>query len=352
MRESPDPLSLLRALEDAPWDHDFYRTLRDIECAYPDKPRLGTAPRPQDESIRLGQEPSMAFAPAVFSALRPGKNGAPPRLVQQFFGLFGPNGPLPLHLTEFARERMLHKRDGSFVRFADLLHHRSLMLFYRAWAQAQPTVSYDRPRQDAFSTYVGALIGMGVPSLRNRDAASDHLRLYFSGSLARPVRTAEGLRSLLAGYFHLPVRIIEFAGHWLRLPPDDLTRLGGGTAACQLGRGAVAGGRVWDRQHRIQVAFGPLKWKQFEALLPGGKALRQLVALMRHYLSQELEWDLRLSLAPEEVPPATLGGQTRLGWTSWVGSTARLRDADELILDVEKLQTAREAASPEPARAG
>ena len=151
MRQSRDPLSMLRALEDAPWDHDFYRTLRDVECAYPEQPRLGTALRPQDESIRLGQEPSMAFAPAVFSALRPGKNGAPPRLVQQFFGLFGPNGPLPLHLTEFARERMLHSRDGSFVRFADLLHHRSLTLFYRAWAQAQPTVSSDRPQQDAFS---------------------------------------------------------------------------------------------------------------------------------------------------------------------------------------------------------
>ena len=90
MRQPRDPLSVLRALEDAPWDHDFYRTLRDVECAYPEQPRLGTALRPQDESIRLGQEPSMAFAPAVFSALRPGKNGAPPRWFSSFLDCSAP----------------------------------------------------------------------------------------------------------------------------------------------------------------------------------------------------------------------------------------------------------------------
>ena len=165
---------LLQEVEHAPWAHGFYALLREFECAHPQLPRLGRSLRPQDDAIRLGQDPSMNFAPAVFSAIERNNRGAPPRLVQEFFGMFGPNGPLPLHLTEFARERMLHHRDPSFARFIDLLHHRPLTLFYRSWAQAQPAASFDRPSSDRFSTYVGALVGMGSPALRQRDEAGDH----------------------------------------------------------------------------------------------------------------------------------------------------------------------------------
>lgn len=69
----------------------------------------------------------------------------------RFFGMLGPNGPLPLHLTEYARSRSIHAGDQTLVRFLDIFHHRFMALFYRAWAQAQPTVSLDRPGEDRFS---------------------------------------------------------------------------------------------------------------------------------------------------------------------------------------------------------
>lgn len=337
MRRPRDPLKVLAEVEQAPWKQDFFQLLRELECAHPDRPRIGTALRPQDEPFRLGQNPSLEFAPAVFSALqRDGANGGP-RLIQQFFGLLGPNGPLPLHLTEFARERLLHHRDPSLVRFLDVLHHRPLTLFYRAWSTSQPAASFDRPGSDRFSEYVAALVGMGTPALRRRDAAGDHARLHFAGWVSRPVRTAEGLRSVLAGYFKLPVRIVEFAGHWMRLPADDLTRIGTATAGCVLGQGAVLGERVWDRQHRVQICFGPLDRDQYESLLPGGAALRRLVAMTRHLLGFEIDWDLRLTLKREEVPTARLGRYSRLGWTSWSATSRRAQDAEDLTLDVERV---------------
>mgnify|MGYP002138968179 CR=1 FL=1 len=58
----------------------------------------------------------------------------------------------------FARQRILHSGDATFSRFLDILHHRFAALFYRAWAQAQPTVSLDRPDEDRFAGYVGALV--------------------------------------------------------------------------------------------------------------------------------------------------------------------------------------------------
>ena len=337
MRRSRDPLKLFQEFGAAPWKQDFFQALREIECAYPQRPRIGRAVRPQDESIRVGQDPSMSFAPATFSGMLQAKDGVPPRLLQQFLGLFGPNGPLPLHLTEFARERLINYADPSFARFADILHHRPLTLFYRAWAQAQPAVSYDRPKEDRFSAYVGSLVGIGTPALRGRDAAGDHVRLFFAGWLSRPVRTAEGLRSILSGFFRLPVRVVQFAGHWLHLPPDDLTRIGTGTSGCVLGQGAVLGARVWDRQHGIELQFGPLSYADYEAFLPGGPGLQKLVALVRHCLCFEFDWTLRLSLARDEVPAAQLGGKSRLGWTTWVGTQRRKQDAKDLSLDVERL---------------
>jgi type VI secretion system protein ImpH len=55
--------------------------------------------------VRLTQEPSMAFAPATLAAFDPGGDESHPPHFEYFLGLFGPQGPLPLHLTEYARDR-------------------------------------------------------------------------------------------------------------------------------------------------------------------------------------------------------------------------------------------------------
>ena len=129
--------ALFGAIEREPWAWDFHQALRRIECLSPASPRIGTAARPADEPIRLGQEPNLGFAPAMLSGLVVGAEGRPPRIEVRFFGLFGPNGPLPLHLTEFAYGRQLQAGDQTFARFADIIHHRFLSLFHRAWTTAR-----------------------------------------------------------------------------------------------------------------------------------------------------------------------------------------------------------------------
>lgn len=341
MRESSDRLAFLRALEAKPYAHDFYQTLRRIECLFADKPRLGQALRPADEPVRLAQEPSMAFAPAPIARFEPAAAGRPPRLVQRIFGLLGPNGPLPLHLTEYARERQLHHGDATLVRFLDLFEHRLLALFYRTWAQAQPTVSLDRPAQDRFAVYVGALVGIGSERLRQRDAAGDLVKLFHAGLLSRQVRNADGVQALLASYFRVPVRVEPFVGHWMTLPDGDRTRLGSATAGAQLGVGAVLGRRVWDRQHKFRIRLGPLSLAQYEAFLPGGSALPRLLALLRQYLCFELDWDARLVIRREEVPRTRLGRGGRLGWTTWIGSPRGGHDPDPLVLPAEDVLARR-----------
>ena len=314
----------LAAMAEEPWTYDFFQALRRIDARQPDKPRLGTARRPADEPMRLGQAPELTFAPAALHAVLPPEGHRPPRIEVRFFGLFWPNGPLPLHLTEYARNRALHHADPTFVRFADIFHHRLLLLFYRAWAQAQPVVGRDRPGDDSFADIVGSLIGVGLPQLRGRDPMPDEVKLHFAGLLTRQVRNADGLGNLLSGFLGRRVRVEQFAGHWMGLLEDERSRLGRllrgrRNLSAQVGAGAVLGSMVWDRQHGIRLHIGPLDRRAFESLLPDGSALPAVMALVQQYLGHEFHWDLVLGHIAEQVQPSRLGRHARLGWTSWVG---------------------------------
>ena len=108
----------------------------------------------------------------------------------------------------------------------------------------------------------------------------------------------------------------------------------------------MLGRTVWDVQHKFRIVMGPLAWERFATLLPDGKPLEQLRALVRQYVGFEFAWDLRLILKGDDVPSWTLAGGRdrrtgRLGRTAWLkGSrnSRRTADADELIMNVESIR--------------
>jgi type VI secretion system protein ImpH len=261
----------------------------------------------------------------------------------RLFGLLGPNGPLPLHLTEYARERLRNAGDPTFVRFLDVFHHRFLAFFYRAWAQAQPHVNRDRPSSDRFGAYIGSFIGIAPPAFRHRDDLPDVAKLFHVGALVRHARNSDGLAAILQHFFRVPAQIEEFVGHWLFLDARIRTYLGREGAI--LGSRAVVGRYVWDRQHKFRVRLGPLTLAQYESFLPGGTHLKKLVDWIRLYICLELDWDVRLLLKNAEVPPLTLGQVGRLGWTTWLGQRRKESDADDLCLHAEAFVVPAGAAS-------
>ena len=337
-----DVLTFFADLRDAPYRHDFYQTLRRIECLYAHKPRWAEAKLPVDEPVRLGQDPDLSFAPSPLASFDTSARPAP-RLHVRLFGLLGPNGPLPIHLTEYTRERLRNANDPTLSRFLDVFQHRFLAMFYRAWAQAQPHVSRDRPGDDHFATDAAALLGIMLETFRGRDGLPDVAKLYHAGALVRHVRNAEGLVVILQDFFRVPVQVEEFAGHWMRLGPNEQTALGG--TGSVLGKGAVLGRRVWDRQHKMRVHLGPLTLTEYESFLPDGTMLQKLVDWVRFYLSFELDWDVRLMLAMDEVPQMQLGRMGRLGWTTWLGTRTASTDAADLCLQAERFVARRGAAA-------
>ncbi len=329
---SADTLKFLRELEESPFRHDFFMALRRLESMYPDKPRFGQGARPTDEPLRLGQEPSMAFAPSALASFRAGNKNRPHKLSNFFFGLFGPNGPLPLHLTEYARDRDRNEKDPTLRGFADIFHHRLMLLFYRAWANAQPTASLDRPTTRRIDSYVGSFFGIGAPEFRGRDSVPDEAKLHMAGRFALQTRSAEGLLAILQDFFDLQFRIVEYIGEWLRLSSKDWLRLGAPGSAGVLGKDAVIGSAVWNCQHKFRIVCGPLSLDEFKRLLPGQSSLRRLRDSVRGYIGFSVDWDLNLVLASSDVPQLRLGESGALGWTSWLGERNIAADADDIII--------------------
>ena len=125
----PDALNPLRALEADASRFDFFQALRLLENAFPRTPRIGESLRPRDDAVRFTQEPELVFHPTTLGAYTPPGDGREARLSVKFYGLLGPNGPLPLHLTEYARDRLRNANDPTFARFLDLFHHRQQLVF-------------------------------------------------------------------------------------------------------------------------------------------------------------------------------------------------------------------------------
>ncbi|VAW80777.1 Uncharacterized protein ImpH/VasB [hydrothermal vent metagenome] len=327
-------MNLLKLLSDDPYRFGFFEALRQLECLYSNKPRLGESLRACDDSVRLGQEASLKFASSTLASFNNTNNGKP-GLQVNFFGVFGPNGPLPLHLTEYARHRLRHAKDPVFIEFMDLFHHRLLSLFYRAWANKEPTVQYDRPQQDRFTMYMGALLGIGMPTALGRDSMPDHTKLHFAAHLGCHTRHTEGLCAILSVFFRLTVRIEEFVGEWLDIPEDDYCYLKN-TGSAQLGKTAVIGVRSWQRQHKYRICMGPIDLQDYQRLLPQDSGLKRLADIVKNYTGHEFKWDLNLVLKKENVPTARLGEYTQLGWTAWMKHGEATADRADLIMDVER----------------
>ncbi|PWC10132.1 type VI secretion system baseplate subunit TssG [Brenneria corticis] len=324
------------AVMTAPWRYDLFQLLRRLDAQGGERYLLGRAPLPRFEPLRIGQKPSMAFAPSTIAEVSPRDNSPLHDVAIFSFGLFGPNGPLPLHMTEYARERIYHHQDDSLSAFADLFHHRLTLLFYRAWADAQPTVSLDREDDKRFEQYLASLIGMGQPGQMEKGGLSHHARYALAGHLSRHGRDAEGLEKILRHYFQVPVRLVENVAQWMPLTAGEQARLGAGRRVPRLGKSAFLGVAVRDAQHKFRLELGPLDLETYRRFVPGGAWVSELRDWIRQYLGIEYQWEVRLILHQEAVCGAELGGNAPLGYATWLGHQPQPAPRGDLLFSVER----------------
>lgn len=312
-----NPLTLIERLIRDPRQFRAFQALRIIECAHPRHARLGTASRAAHEPIRLGHVADLRLAMTQVRSYEPANARSPARLAVEF-GLLGPDGPMPLHLTEYVRARTRHHGDHAFERFLDIFHHRMSSLHYRAWASGQPVVGLDRPGEDRFAALIDSLCGLAAGGAGPQAPIADDAKRGAAALLGDRRRHAAGLAALLAGEIGTPVRIEPYVGQWLRVPAFAGLRLGAGNRSA-LGDGYVLGRRAWDRQQKFRVVIGPLGAAQSERLQPGTVGLKRVAAWIRLYVGPALDFEFALRLASDAAPPMRLGAKTRLARHTWLG---------------------------------
>ena len=328
--ETPD--SLIEALAKDPFAYDFFQAVRLLQSRFPDRPRIGTSVSPGQDPVRFAQTPSLAFPSSTIESVQMDAASGLPRMFVNFFGVMGANGPLPIHLTEYARERERHFGDRTISAFLNVFNHRLVSFFFRAWAASQKAVDLDRPDDQSYPTYVGSLFGLGLDSLQNRDAVHDWAKLYFAGHLSCQTRNAEGLESILAEYFEIKTEVQTFQGRWLDLPQDSICKLGDSPETGSLGLTSIVGSRIWECQLGFRIRLGPMSIRDYERMLPGGDAFERLKYWVLNYCGEHYFWDVQLVLRASEAPSIALGKSGRVGWTTWLKTKPLPRDADDLVL--------------------
>tara|TARA_R110002072_G_scaffold140025_1_gene283866 strand:+ start:471 stop:1520 length:1050 start_codon:yes stop_codon:yes gene_type:complete len=319
---------------------DFFQAMRRIEAESPTLPRVGHARQTSQEAVRIRQTSALDFAPATIDRIDSGHDERA-HISQRFFGLLGPGGPLPLHMTETVRHETRHNADPTLESFLNLFHHRMATLFYRAWSSSRGAVQRDRPETDRFAAYVGSISGTLNPGAESNAAATstDNSGLYFSGRFGSTHRNAEGLAAVVSATVHADANVKTFRLRQLRLEPEDRTLLsrserpsGRGETAGRggrLGQSVVLGRSVPDRCSMIDLDVGPIAFDLFQELLPGGESHNTLRELIRGYVDPGLDCRVRLILDRHTIPRLSLGRIGALGRSAWVHGKAPRADVGD-----------------------
>jgi type VI secretion system protein ImpH len=324
-----------------PERQDFLLALRRLESAFSNRPRIGNSETRREEYVTLGQNPSLAFPPSTIDAAKRTADGGF-ALFQQFLGLCGPQGALPLALTHESYQ-YFRADDDALARFLDLFNNRFLQLFFRAWADARPIAQHDRPDDDRFEDYVGAGIGLGSTVFRNLDSVPDIAKVAYAGLMAPAAKSASRLRDLVSGLFGVRVEVQEFVGLRLILEPEEHSRLG--TANSRLGIDAMMGSGIYSVQDKFRLRLHAPTLALYARFLPTGDLARPLADIVHFYVGMALEYDIELALPAGEAPPMRLGIAGQLGWTSWLAPDWSSRD--EWRTDA-RFDLARRFAAHEP----
>ena len=97
-----------------------------------------------------------------------------------------------------------------------------------------------------------------------------------------------------------------------------------------LGDGLLLGDKLYDMQSKFRIIIGPLTLPAYQSFFKDGINAARLREWVRLFAAEEYEWDIQPILMQKEVPLMNLGGNTRLGLSTWLGNVSR--NAEDLIV--------------------
>jgi type VI secretion system protein ImpH len=312
-------------------------------------------------AARFRTPPGFAYPPADIASVEPSANGHLPQFGTAVIGLIGAGGVLPRLYTEVVTAT-LRNRSRALHDFIDMLSNRLVGFFvtaaikYRLHRSADIAAAAAPLAPEPVGETLLAFTGYATPNLAARLSVGIEPLMHYAGLFASRPRSAEKLAALVSDWLGRKVEVVQFAGAWLPLPPDQRSALAHGRRPGQwngLGVDAAIGVRAWDAQARIILRIGPLDRRSFEALLPNRPGLQQLVCLVRAFIGFETGFAVNPVLAGPEVPPLRLDADAdpapRLGWNSWIPAPGDLplglhrADADDALFEAEIVEAEENA---------
>ncbi len=300
-------------------------------------------------AVRFRTPPGLTFpATDVLDIQRGGKR---PDVVVGLMGLTGPSGVLPRYYSEMVSQT-LRGRSTALHQFLDMLGERFVGFFalagvkYRPARAAETAVLKEPRAPDAVTQALLSLTGYGTPHATPRLSAGTEPLLHYAGLFAMRPRSADRLAAMLTEWLNMKVDVVEYAGAWLSVPPDQRTRVGADGLFSQLGVDAAVGVRAWSPEARMLVRIGPLDREAFRLMRPDSRPLKRVVSLIRAFVGMELGFAVNPILAASEIAPLRLDGASadapRLGWNTWLplsgGSGAVRTDAADAVFDADVIE--------------
>jgi type VI secretion system protein ImpH len=342
-------------LHDEPYRFEFFQAVRLLERLMPDRLPVGRVTdegqviMPDREIVRFGASVSLMFPPSQVQNLESSQNGqkgekgekgeedgdGQAQMEVAFMGLTGPIGVLPNHYTELLIDRV-RAGDRAMSDFLDLFNHRMISFFYRAWEKYRFPVAYERrPNDDKFTSFLFSITGLATRGLLGRMNLRDEGLLCYAGLISQRPHSASAFAAIVGDYFGVEASVIQFAGQWLPLDAESVSKLGKSNNA--LGVSAFAGARVWDSQSKFRMKIGPIGYKQFTSFLPTGSAFKPMMELIKFLAGPEFDFDVQLVLKAEEVPGTVLTTRARrrpmLRWNTWLRTSPFTHDDSQVILN-------------------
>ncbi len=269
-----------------------------------------------------------------------------------FMGLLGMSGTLPHFYTETLAQRELYHKDFAGRAFMDVFSHQVVSLFYQAWRKHRLPIQFEADRRSRFLPLALSLAGLGQKGLRDRlgaerGAVADEALAYYAGTLQQRTLSARQLQQILQDYLAVPVRIEQFVGRWYQVPESGRAYLGvmgrqggmSGPINGVLGRSAMLGERVWQRDLRMRVVLGPLPHARFRRFLPGGAGASALKELLTMLSGVSLEYEINLQLQRDDVQGCALDSSRaptafRLGWDTFLQTQSANEDRADVRYDI------------------
>lgn len=299
------------------YEYNFFQLVRVLQSLIGREQQSATAG--SGDHIRFRPSPATVFPPTDVRGIEPGETDDDPlTIVVSFMGLYGFDSPLPSY---FSKELEQEQPSSEPLRdLLDIFNNRLYRFLYLAWQKYHPWTVGRAEGIDRATRRMMAVSGLVSDAESPTEDRRPALGLTpLSGQLGSAVSNADGLRNILrfelAG---LDVEVEEFVPRWVRLHERPGIGRSAGGAQARLGTNAAIGERMHDISGKFRVKIGPMGLEEFESCLPGRERANRIALIIDRYVTDMLEYDVKLELRSADVPPLVLGTSRRLGQNTWL----------------------------------